>query len=131
VSNNYEQLLEASLREFRHEVEHQVECELEARRANGVTKLPWIDGSFDPLAPPEQHAEQKQRIIRALLARKRFESEAKYLQPLPLCEQERILFNNSGDRRLQVVAAYSMRLQGSGWHYQWAGTFFDFIQQSA
>jgi hypothetical protein len=128
--DSYERLLEVSMREFERSVVSQVELAF-AALPNKVCPLPFIDGTFNPHAC-EEHADQKQRVIRALCCRQRFEFEAsKRCQPLPLCEKERVLFNNSNDRQLWVTANYAMTLQSMDWRYERAPSFFDFIMQSA
>lgn len=124
-----DRLTTISEREFELAIEQAVECEFEARLASGVTKLPWIDGALDP----EQQAEQKQRVIRALLARRWFEREEAppWAVPLPLNEQERGQLYMTGSPQLAVLASYAGMLWGMHWHFERAPSFFDYIQQSA
>ena len=132
--SDYDRHLKTCMEEFERNVVHQVEREFEAARKlpGADVKIPFIDGKFNPHAPPEELAVLKQRVCRALCARKRFEFEAPlFCQPLPLCERERVQMNGNRNLRLGIVANYAMGLQSMDWHYERAVPFFDFIMQSA
>ena len=75
----------------KEEVEDMVELAFEAQRSlpDDVAEIPFIGDTYHPHAPRSEHVELKQKVRRALIARKRFEDEApKYLQPLPLSVAE-------------------------------------------
>jgi hypothetical protein len=131
MDNGYDRLLKAAMIEFERAAVQQAERAF-AALPDEVCKVPFIDEEYDPRASPEQHTEQKQRVIRALCCRLRFELDSpKRCQPLPLCEDERVAFNRTGDPQLGIAANYGMTLQGLDWHYERAPSFFDFIMQSA
>ena len=100
--SNYDRLLKTAMVEFERAVVPQVEHEFEALRAlpDAVAQIPWLDGKFNPHAPPEEHAELKQRVIRALRCRHQFEFDAPlWAWPLPLCEKERVRLNSRTETR--------------------------------
>src|SRR4051794_13178346 len=129
--DSYERLLEVSMREFERQIVRQVELAF-AGLPDEVCSLPYIDGKYDPRAPAAKHVEQKQRVIRALCCRHRFEFDSpRRCWPLPLCEDERVEYNRTGDHQLGITANYGMTLQGLDWHYERAPSFFTFIMSSA
>jgi hypothetical protein len=127
--SNYERLLETAMREVERSVVRQVEREFEARRKlpDDICEVPFIDGKYNPHAPPGEHAALKQRVIAALRCRKWFELEAPlWAQPLPLkLDDCHALLNgpNRNDQRLTLVSRYGQELMGMAWDYQRAPRF--------
>ena len=134
-----DRVLEFSEAEFAAAARRKVEALFEANRASPdasrkipvIDELYWVEYTYDPRAPAEEHAELIDLAVRALLAQKWFEGEApRWLQPLPLNEAERVALNSSGDRRLAVVARYAVNeLQSRDWNYERATPFIDFYAQ--
>ncbi len=134
-----DRLKQAFQRESELEIRRKVEALFEANRVspNPSRKIPIIGearwAEYDPHGSPEQHAEFMELAVKALLARKWFETQLPpFMQPLqlPLCEAERIALNNTSDRRSPVVARYGMTLQQYDWEYWRAPPFIDYYAQS-
>ena len=130
-------LLENAGREFENLIRREVERLFEENRTspNPSPKIPiigemlWVDWKYDPHGPRKEHAKFMELAVKALIARKWFETQLPpFMQPLllPLCEDERIALNGTGDRRLSAVANYSMLLLSMDWEYQRVRPFIDY-----
>jgi hypothetical protein len=120
--SDYDRLLKTAMREFKREVEVEQQVERAFERALQLgEEIPWIGDAFPP---PEYRGGLKERVIRALCARRWFEFEApKWAQPLPLKLNDCHRLFNQPNRRLVPVGKYGIRLRGMGWDLQRAPPF--------
>jgi hypothetical protein len=123
-----DRIQEAAALGLERALERQVAQEFATRRASGATKLPWIDGEFDPSAPPEVHAQQQRRVVRALIARRWFKAEAGTWAVLPLCKKERLALIALDEPRIMFAVDYSEMLQSRDWHLGGVTSFYDFVR---
>jgi hypothetical protein len=128
---------------FERMIERMVEREFNNLRAlpDAVCEVPFIGGppfdhygQFNPHLPPEQHADLRQRVLRALRARRWFEFEAPpWAQPLPLkLEDCYALFNDPPHRgkiRPALVGEYGICLRGMDWRLEYAPPFEEFCAE--
>ena len=132
-----DRVLEISAAEFECGAKRLVAKLFEANRispnpSREIPVISWMRGfDYDPHGSRQDHARLEELVVKAVLARKWFEGEApRWMQPLPLSEDERVALNGGADRRLAVVANYGMTLQSLGWNIERAPSFMDYYAAS-